>query len=183
MKKTLLFLALAGALSAASIDLSGAKVSFDGYKTQAKTAVPGSFKDVKFDFAKTDGQISEILSGAVANIDFKNLETGLPIRNKNILDKLVKFMQTSEIKAEFLSASGDDAKGEIKAQITMNGVTKPVDMSYVVENGTLTASGMINQLDFMPEAFDKFKNDKVIQGLHAKLTHPEVKVIFQAPVK
>lgn len=183
MKKTLIFLALAGALSAASIDLSGAKVGFDGYKTQAKTAVPGTFKDVKFDFAKTNGSLPEILSGATASLSLSNIETGLPIRNKNILDKLVKFMNSPEITAKFISATGDDTKGEIKAQITMNGVSKPVDMSYNVENGVLKASGVINQLDYMPEAFDKFKNDKVIQGLHAKLTYPEVKIIFEAPVK
>lgn len=185
MKKVLLSLALlaAASLSAANLDASKASVDFEAYKLANKTAVPGSFKDVEFKFLTTDGSIQSILTNAKAEIDFDKIDTKLPVRNLNIINKLVKFMVSPKITAVFNSVKGDDSKGEIEATITMNDVSKPVNMSYVVENGTLKASGMINQLDFMPEAFDKFKNDKVIQGLHGKLTHPEVKIIFQAPVK
>lgn len=92
-------------------------------------------------------------------------------------------MKTSEIKAKFDSVNGDDKSGEIKATIDMNAISKPITLKYSVNAGVLKATGEINQLDFMPEAFNKFKSDKAIQGLHGKLTYPEVTIIFEAPVK
>ncbi|BCX80268.1 YceI family protein [Campylobacter sp. 19-13652] len=185
MKKIFISLALlaAGTLSAATLDAANASVKFEGYKLANKTAVPGTFKDVEFSFPTTDGSIESILKGASAKIDFNKIDTKLPVRNQNIINKLVKFMKTPQIVATFENVKGDDKAGEIDAKISLNGETKPVALKYSVENGVLKASGVINQLDFMPEAFDKFKTDKVIQGLHGKLTHPEVTIIFEAPVK
>lgn len=186
MKKAFLPVLLASsicALNALSIDPAKASADFTAYKAANKVPVPGSFNEPKFSFKTTSGSVAEILSGAKANIDFNKIETKNPGRNKNITSKLVAHMGTPEIVVDFLSAKGSDTSGEIEAQVQMNGVKKPVAMKYSVENGVLTASGEINQLDFMPAAFDKFKNDKVIMGLHGKVTHPEVSIKFSAPVK
>ena len=58
-------------------------------------------------------------------------------------------------------------------------------MKYEVSAGKLVATGIINlEKDFNAKAaFDEFRNDKVIQGLHAKQTSPEVQIGFEVPVK
>lgn len=185
MKKIALSLALLGlvGLSAATLDASAAQVGFEGYKLAKKTAVPGTFKDVKFNFTTTEGSVPAILKGATADIDFTKIDTKLPVRNQNIVNKLVKLLTSHDIKVSFDEVTGDDTKGDIKAKVVMNGVSKEVPLSYTVEGGKLVAKGEINQMDFMPKAFEAFKADKVIAGLHQKMTHPEVGISFTAPVK
>lgn len=188
MKKIALSLALVVALSvnsnALSLDSASAKVNFTAYKMANKTPVPGTFKDVKFSFAKTDGSLSEILSGATANVDFNAIDTiKNPVRDGNIKNKLVKHLSTPKIDVKFKDVKGDDKSGKIVANISINGVSKDSELAYALDGGKLVAKGTIKPTDFMPEAFEKFKTDPVIAGLHGKNTHDEVMVEFEALVK
>lgn len=188
MKKILFSLVasmvLVGTMNAVTLDKSTAKAEFIAYKLANKVAVPGSFKDVEFTFAKTDGALVDILSGANAKVDFNKIDTVRnPVRDNNIKTKLVKFMKTPNISVTFKKVTGDDTKGEIVADINMNEVTKEVPMTYEVKDGMIKAMGEIKFTDFMPEAYDNFRNDKVIQALHGKKTHDEVNIVFEAAVK
>ena len=190
MKKTLKVFA-AGALlatfaSAASIDAGAAKVNVVGYKTAAKTAVPMTFLDAKFNFAKTDGSISDILTGATSTVTLASADTiKNPLRDKNMRDKLFAKFSSPTAQAKINSVEGDDSKGVLKTTVSLNGQSKDVEMKYEVSAGKLVATGIINlEKDFNAKAaFDEFRNDKVIQGLHAKQTSPEVQIGFEVPVK
>lgn len=188
MKKQFLSLALAsllvGSLSALTLDKDSAKVNYQGFKTPAKVAAAGTFKDVVFTFSSTDGDLKTILTNSKAEVDFNKIDTiKNPIRDNNIRTKLVAHMKTPNIVVSFKSVEGDDTAGNIVAEVNMNEVVKEVPMKYEVKDGLLKASGTIKMTDYMPEAYDKFKNDKVIAGLHAKVTWDEVDIFFEANVK
>lgn len=186
MKKIVLSLALASAmsLSALSLDSASAKASFTAYKMANKTAVPGTFKDVKFSFEKTDGTLAQILHNAKAEVNFNNIDTiKNPVRDGNIKNKLVAHLTTPKIEVTFSGANGDDKAGKIPANVSINGVSKAVEMTYEVSGGKLMAKGVLKPTDFMADAFEKFRKDPVIAGLHGKNTHDEVIIIFEAAVK
>lgn len=188
MKNILISLTTAALLSsfasALTLDKDSAKVDFIGYKMANKVAAPGTFNGVEFKFTKLDGELSEILTGAKAKIDFNKIDTiKNPVRDKNIKTKLVANMKTPEIDVEFKEVKGNNQSGEITASVNMNEMTKDIPLKYEVKDGVLKVTGTVNMDEFMHDAFELFRNDKLIQGLHGKKTFPEVDIIFEANVK
>lgn len=183
--KCLLMAGVVGSLAmGAELDKASAKAEFAAFKMANKVRVPGFFRDVEFNFAKTSGSVAEILSGASAKVDFNKIDTiKNPMRDKNIKDKLVAHLSTPEISVKFDEVKGDDKAGEVKASVSLNGTTKQIPMKYSVEDKKLTTIGTIKMTDFMTEAYDKFRLDKAISALHGKMTHDEVEIIFSADVK
>lgn len=195
MKKTSKLLVISAFVStfanAAIIDENATKVIATGYKTTTQIAVPMTFTNVKFNFLKTQGSISEILTGATSSVDLLSVDTYKnPLRDKNMRDKLFsKFLSTS-VQAKIKSVDGDDSKGTIKASITLNEQSKDVLMNYEIQGDKikgdkLVATGVIDlETDFgVKEAYDSFRNDKIVSGLHAKQTSPKVQISFEVPIK
>ena len=58
-------------------------------------------------------------------------------------------------------------------------------MGYVVQNSAIRVFGALDLLnDFgLKEAYESFKNDKIIAGLHGKKTWQEVEFGFEVKVK
>ncbi|MCR4942558.1 MAG: YceI family protein [Campylobacter sp.] len=194
MKKSILALSVLAAsfLGAVEIDPAAAQVDFVGYKMQNKMAIPetapkvATFKEATFNFPKTSGSVSEILTNSTVTINLNSIDTVKnAIRDKNIKDKLFKNLASQTVEAKIVSVTGDDAAGEAKANVKLNNVEKEVVLKYEVKDGKLKGMGQINlESDFgMADAYTKFKEDKMIQGLHGKKTWPEVEVGFEVPVK
>lgn len=170
-------------LDALSIDKGSVKVGFSAYKTEKKTQVDGTFKDVKVTFAKGSGSIADILNGAMGAINLKSLDTRMAPRNNNIINKFFNHLKKEELMGTFKDVEGDDKKGQAVLALDFNGVTKDIPMTYENEGGKLTVKGMINLNDFAKEEFEKFYTDKTIQGLHGKKTWETVDIMFSASVK
>lgn len=173
---------LAG-LNALTVDKSSVKVIFDGYKTEKKTKVDGTFKTITTTFQKESGSVADILNGAVGVIDLKSVDTKLAARNKNIVTKFFDHLKQEKLKGTFKAASGDDKKGKVTLELDFNGVKKDIPMTYENKGGQLIAKGTINVNDFAKEEFEKFSMDKTIQGLHGKKTWETVDITFSASVK
>lgn len=177
--------------SSATIDANATKIIATGYKTAAKTAVPMTFTNAKFNFLKTQGSISEILTGATSTVELLSVDTYKnPLRDKNMRDKLFAKFSTPSVQAKIKSVDGDDSKGTLKVSITLNGQNKDVLMNYEIQGDKvkgdkLVASGIINlENDFNAKAaYDEFRTDKIVSGLHAKKTSPEVQISFEVPIK
>jgi len=185
MKKSL-FLALFASvgLFGASLDMENAKTTFEAYKMQNKIAVPGLFKEVSYAFEKEEGTIAEILTNASASFDMNNIDTiKNPVRDKNVKDNLVAIMTTPEVKVKFTEVTGDDAKGEIKASVSIGGNEKEVPLTYEVAENVLKIAGEIKMSEFIPDEFEKFKTNPSVSAMHGKVTHDDVKIGFEAPLK
>ncbi|MGP1506621.1 MAG: YceI family protein [Campylobacter sp.] len=188
MKKLLAAICPLIAVSAFALDIdeTGAKVTFAGYKLQSKVAVPGSFPGTKFKFAKTSGSVSEILTNTTAQIDLNSLDTTKnPVRDKHIKEFLFDHFSTKESSGKIVSVNGDDTKGELKVAINFNNKEQEVPMTYEVKDGKIVATGTIMlESDFdAKDAFEKFRSEKIIVGLHAGKTWDEVMIGFEIPVK
>lgn len=188
MKKSLVAAALifgASSLFALSVDEASVKPVVTGYKTNQKIAVPMTFKEAKFSFKTTSGSAKEVLEGATALIDLKKVDTNKnPLRDKNIRDKFFAKLGSQEAKALINTVEGDDKAGKLKATITFNGIQKDVEMGYVVENGKLVAKATIDIKNYnATKAFDEFRTDTAIKGLHGNNTWSEVEIGFEVNVK
>lgn len=188
MKKSLVAAALifgASSLFALSIDEASIKPVVTGYKTNQKIAVPMTFKEANFTLKSTNGSVKEIFEGATALIDLNKVDTNKnPLRDKNIRDKFFAKLSAQEAKALVNSVEGDDKAGKLKTTITFNGIQREVEMGYVVENGKLVAKASIDIKDYKATpAFDEFRTDTTIKGLHGNNTWSEVEIGFEADVK
>ena len=188
MKKSLVVSALifgASSLFALSIDEASVKPVVTGYKTDQKIAVPMTFKEAKFSFKATNGSVKEVLEGATALIDLNKVDTNKnPLRDKNMRDKFFAKLNSKEAKALINAVEGDDKAGKLKTTITFNGIQRDVEMGYVVENGKLVAKTSIDIKDYKATAaFDAFRTDTTIKGLHGNNTWSEVEIGFEVNVK
>ena len=188
MKKSLVVAALifgASSLFALNIDEASVKPVVTGYKTDQKIAVPMTFKEAKFSFKTTSGSVKEVLEGATALIDINKVDTNKnPLRDKNIRDKFFSKLGSQEAKALINAVEGDDKAGKLKTTITFNGIQRDVEMGYVVENGKLVAKASIDIKDYnATAAFDEFRTDPVIKGLHNSNTWSEIEIGFEINVK
>ena len=179
-------------LGAVEIDPAGAKIDFVAYKMATKTAIPeadpkvATFKEATFTFAKTSGSVSEILTGASVNINLNSIDTiKNAVRDNNVKSKFFANLASQTAEAKITSVSGDDSTGEVKASVKLNNIEQEVPLKYEVKDGKLKAMGQINlENDFgAKDAFAKFKDDKMVAGLHGKKSWPEIEIGFEVPVK
>ena len=73
-------------IHAASIDTSKVNVIWPAYKTPAKVAVSGTFKDIAFKFGKKQDSIAATLEGASATIDPMKVNLNDDVKNANLRD-------------------------------------------------------------------------------------------------
>ena len=152
-----------------TLDTEKSKIGFSIIKFKIGAPVDGSFQIFKgtgeYDPAKKE------LSKMMANIESKSIYTANKKRDKHLRDDdffhvekypEVKFVQTGSTKAE------KDAV--IKGNLTMHGVTRPVELKVVSAQGDdngvmMEVEGTINRLDFgisWNKALEKSKWKKVL---------------------
>lgn len=164
-------------------------VSWTAYKTAEKVAVGGIFDSVKYSpVAPVGTNFRSILVGSTISIDTSSVNS----KNEGRDDKLVKFffnmMSGKSIDAKVADIKADkkikDAPrtGIITVDITMNGVTKPVDMKYSFSDGVFSATGVIDILDFSADkALDSI--NKACFDLHNGKTWSDVAISFSTKIE
>ena len=119
---------------------STTKIAWTAYKTTAKKAVKGVFKTINFDKKE----------GATAKDALNNLEFSIPVSsifsgNEERDGKLVASFFGAMLDTEFLSGKIVFAENNTcNAEITMNGKTQTVLLTYTENEGAFVFDGVIN---------------------------------------
>lgn len=177
---------LGSSLSAQVLDTTNAKASFTAFKTAKKVGVDGTFNNIAFKFKKGDS-IALQLEGASATMDALAVNLGDEAKDKSVKESFFSaFKQDKKgrqlIKVTFRNVLVGENLGTMLATISMNGRTQKIPMQYVIENGTLSAKGVIDVLDFgLDEAFGALA--KACEKLHDGMSWSQVEIRFTAPVK
>lgn len=153
-----------------------AKVTWKAFKTYEKIGVGGTFNHVVFSprSAKTS---EEFLVGSHITIDTATVNSGNAGRDATLVASFFKTQNVNSITAKIISAKNSKAQVEI----TMNGVTKAVPMSYTIHEGKILGKGVIDISDFaMLESLQSI--NKTCFDLHAGKTWQDVEIGFEIPV-
>lgn len=165
----------------ATLDTAQTQMYWEAYKLADKTAVKGSFADVKYKFGKKNG-VSGKLLGATATIDLKKIVTGNPVSENNLTLGFFQKFNEQNIKVKLEQVMEGENQGTILAKVTMNKKSQLVPMQYKIENGKLVAKGVIDILSFnLSEAFESLS--KLCNELHDGHTWSQVEIGFAIPVK
>lgn len=169
-------------IHAASIDTSKVNVIWTAYKTPAKVAVSGTFKDIAFKFGKKQDSIAATLEGASATIDPMKVNLNDDVKNANLRDFFFSKFSKKEIKVTLRDVVEGKDQGTILASVRMNGKTNKVPMEYKIENGVLKARGVLDLSEFkLSEA--RANLQKAVSDLHEGMTWSQVTISFEAPIK
>jgi polyisoprenoid-binding protein YceI len=155
------------------------EVKWTAYKTPAKAGVGGAltgFTISKSDSAKT---IREIMKSASITIKGDSVNTKNKARDK----KIVKFFfQNAKNGGDIAAKVTKMTNKKMEMDLTFNGVTKTIPMSYNVENNVLTANGFMDVLDFSASKSLKAIN-KACYALHEGKTWSDVALQLVAKFK
>ena len=165
------------------------KVDFVAYKTAAKKGVGGTFDKVTYTAITPKGKnFREILVGSSVEIDTKSVNS----KNAGRDAKLVKFffeqMSGDKITAKIVDYKaikvdrGQPKKGTLFTEMTMNGKTVKVPMTYMLKDGVLKADGVIDIFDFSAAKALSSIN-KACFSLHKGKTWNDVSVSFETKIK
>ena len=183
MKKV--FLALLFAASLFGADVGSTEIFAIAFKTAGKLAVPMHFTKHEFTFQSKSGQVPDILSGASAVVSLNTVDSDRnPLRDKNINEKFFAHFKDKTAKAKIKSVNGNNRRGSFVADVLINGSTKELNFDYEVsENKIIAKSNIDLSADFaLNNAYEAFKTDKIIEGLHGKKTWSDVEIGFEISV-
>lgn len=143
---------------------STTSIGFGGFKTTEKKEVKGTFEDFKIDSTVIADTPEEIFAKAVFTIPVLELETKDKGRNRRIRDEYFGNMASTEnITGKVVGFDKDSSV--VNIELTLNEITKPVALNYVVSGDTITLTGKIDILDFDGESALAALN-KVCEALH-----------------
>lgn len=165
----------------ASLDTSKTQAYWTAYKFANKTAVKGTFKDIKFKFSNGNDIRGELL-GATARIDLSKVSTGNPVSEENLTLGFFQKFSSKDIRVKIEQVTEGDNQGTILARITMNKKTQLVPMQYEIKDNQFIAKGVIDVLSFkLDGALESLA--KVCKDLHEGYTWSQVEVGFVIPLK
>ncbi len=165
-------------------------VNWESYKTAAKIGVGGTFDSVKYTAAAPSGiNFSEILVGSIVVIDTNSVNSKNKGRDETLVKYFFKQMSSNSITAKIVevTSSGKHEKdkpktGTLATEITMNGITKKVPMSYSYDAGILNVNGFIDLFDFSANKALSSIN-KACFDLHSGKTWSDVAIGFSTKIK
>lgn len=179
--KTLLFssLLLASSLLAdCEYQKESTKVNWKAFKTYEKAGVGGSFDQASFMIPRSPS-LDHLLASADVIIETKSVNTGNSGRDATINAAFFEAQNVKLIVAKTKSA----AAGKALIDLSMNGITKTIPMSYTIsDDDTISAKGVIDLADFgMLPSLQSI--NKVCFDLHAGKTWQDVEIGFEIKTK
>ncbi len=166
------------------------EVTWQAYKTTAKTGVGGKFTSIEYEPASLNGKnFKELLLGSTVKIDKSKISTGNDGRDKRLVESFFnilgdKFITAKivDIKATSKHEKGKAKEGVITAMVTMNGKSVKVPMKYTYKDGDFKATGTIDLFDF--GAFKALKSiNQACYDLHEGKTWNDVQIGFHTKIK
>lgn len=124
------------------------KVNWTAYKTTDKVAVGGSFTQIELKDTKEGETPEAVLEGASFSIPVSSVFTNNPERD----EKLKQFFFSALKDTELIGGVINFKDGKTILTLTLNGVTKSIDVTSAFENKKFTVEGVINLEDFGAQA-------------------------------
>lgn len=170
-------------LNAANIDEKSLNISFEGYKTANKVATAGTIKEAKYTFGKNKGSIKDLLTGATAVISPKNIDMGVDLITKNIVDVFFKTLNDGkDFNVEIINVIEGENVGLLTAKVHIGERHEIIGLTYTIEDKKFEARGTLNLLSY--ENGEKALQDlsKAAPG-HGGISWPVVDIVLTAKVK
>lgn len=120
------------------------KVEWTAYKFTEKTGVKGTFKTITPKVKGAPQTVDEMVLQTSFEIDSLSVDTGNQARDTTLSEHFFKLMKNPKITGNITGIKD----GKAMVSLTMNDVTRLVPFTYVNKNGTLTATGSIDVMDF-----------------------------------
>lgn len=150
-----------------------AKVSWKAFKTYEKIGVGGTFDRASMTSASND-TIEGVLTGSSVAISTLSVNSGNSARDAKLSDAFFKVQGVTAINAKIVSAKA----GKAMVEISMNGVTKSIPMTYTVSDTSVIGKGVIDLADFsMLPSLGSI--NKACYELHAGKTWQDVEIGFE----
>ncbi|ANV98091.1 hypothetical protein BBW65_04425 [Helicobacter enhydrae] len=176
------FALIANLCLAGSLDMSGAKIEWKGFKFANKTAVKGSFSNVSFVFPKNGATLKDALVGATAKINLKNVVTGNPASEKNLTEAFFLKFEGANITAKIEDVMEGEKQGTLLLKVRMNKATQFVPMQYVLTDDGFVANGVIELKNFkLQKAFESLQ--EACGAMHKNFTWSQVEISLVIPNK
>lgn len=140
-----------------STDPKDIQLQWTAFKFTEKAPVKGKFNKAEVKGKTSASSLAELVTGLHMDIDGATVETNDPGRNATVQQFFFeKFNPPSHIHAMATSLEGDDQKGSMAVNISMNGSAKDIPFAYTVgEDGVLVAQASIDMMDFgLQAAYD-----------------------------
>jgi hypothetical protein len=143
-----------------SINTDATEIHWTAYKTTAKKAVKGVFTKLNIDKSTN----SSTKHGVFNNLEFNIPVSGFFSRDETRDSKIKALFfgvmdNTSLIKGTFSNVNGNDSKGNMTLNLTMNNETVGIPMTYTIEGNIVSINGNIDNLM-------DWKMEKAFNSLH-----------------
>ncbi len=137
-----------------SVAPDAVKVEWTAFKFTNKTGVTGTFTTSTLSGPRSADSLVGLAKGLQMTIDGASIESNNPARNVTIRDFFfAKFVPDPKIRGRATAASGDDHRGTIEIEITLNGVSRTVPFAYAIgRDNQVEATASIDLLDFQLDA-------------------------------
>jgi hypothetical protein len=120
-------------------------VKWVSYKTLAKIGVSGNFSKVDLKITNKDAKdVQTLLTSARVDISLDAIDAHMDLKNSNIAKFFTALLDDKEIKTKIISAT----EKNLQLEVTLNGTTQTIPMSYESTESKVTAKGVIDGLDF-----------------------------------
>lgn len=139
-----------GAACTYSIAPDAVSVEWTAFKFTSKAPVKGHFGDASLAGPREAKTLTSLAEGLTMKLRGKSVLTGNPARDVTISTFFFALMKDDgDIEGRATKVEGDDKKGTIHIDVTMNGHTRDVPFSYSIgEDGKVSAAASIDMLDF-----------------------------------
>jgi polyisoprenoid-binding protein YceI len=153
-------------------------VTWKAFKNYEKIGVGGSFDRAVLQSTSTDS-IEKVLLLSTITIDTSRINSGNPGRDATLTHAFFMVQNINSITARVAFAK----EGKAQINISMNGVTKTIPMSYtVVGKEKIIGKGTIDLADFgMIPSLQSL--NKACFDLHSGKTWQDVEIGFEIPMK
>lgn len=149
-------------------------IEWTAFKTPEKVGVKGTFSDVKLLDVKEAATLEESLKGASFIVTTSTVST-----NDAGRDEKLKVEFFAKMVGNINGFFGEFKDGKVLVNLTMNGVTKEKEFTYVVADNTVKINGSVDILgDFVAQkAFDSLH--EACKDLHAGKTWSDVEIAVE----
>lgn len=114
------------------------EVLWVAYKYTEKTGVKGVFDSVWVDGASAADNPQDVLNGVTFKIMTSSVNSGDPTRDPKIVESFFGTLEGSEyITGKVSSVDGNENSGTMTMEITLNGLSAPVEGTYSIEEGVI----------------------------------------------
>jgi hypothetical protein len=162
-------------------DPAGFTLSWTAFKTPAKAGLTGTFSKYETAGDAVGSNVPNALNGASITIVTGSVSTKNTARDMTLSQNFFGQFKGDTITATISGATGNNEEGKLKLGVKMNGITLEVPMSFIVAEGSLTATGYIDMLDFALETpLASLAN--ACKPMHQGKTWNDIVINFTAPV-